>query len=252
MKCQRVRSYLSLYIDSELDPATTHEVSRHLEACRECRRIFKTEESLEKAIAEQLREPEGDEQAVLSRALDSTHAVRSRSGMSRRSLTLAILLLIVGLFVFVRMRSAARSVPALVQQLASDHRDQVQGRLALEIHTKDPRDLLPFFRGKLVGRIGPFPTGQGWEIEGARLCHFGDIPVSYVTLRYHGTPVSVIDLPKGETGLAERYGSLLRQDNPCYELPGGLGIIRPTATGVRAVFGDVDQDKLEEVVRAAQ
>ena len=52
MKCQQARIYLSPYLDSELDPTTTYEVSRHLESCPDCARLFAAEEDLERAIGE--------------------------------------------------------------------------------------------------------------------------------------------------------------------------------------------------------
>jgi len=251
MKCQRARIYLSPYLDSELDPTTTYEVSRHLESCSACSELFAAEEALERAIRERLRRPGGDEEQVVERALSRALALRTRLSGWRAAFAAASLLLVLGLFAHRLASITSDPVPELVAMAAEDHRRYLVGEITPELLTKDQAALPSFFDGKLAGETGSFPTGNGWEVEGARLCDFHDIPVGFVTLRYHGIPVSVVDMPEEDAERALDLG-LVAPDERCFELSGGRGILRRTASGFRVAFGDVEMKKLEEVVLAAR
>jgi len=254
MKCQQTRIYLSPYLDSELDPTTTYEVSRHLETCSACADLFAAEEELERAIRARLRRARGDEEdeeEVIERALSRAFALRTRLSGWRAVFAAASLLLVLGLFAYRLTSIMGDPVPELVAMAAEDHRRYLVGDVSPELLTKDPADLTSFLDAKLAGDTGSFPTGDGWEVEGARLCSFHDIPVGFVTLRYHGIPVSVVDLPEENAAQALDLG-LLAPDDRCFELSGGRGILRRTSSGFRVAFGDVEMAKLEEVVLAAR
>lgn len=254
MKCQQARIFLSPYLDSEFDPTTTYEVSRHLQSCTDCAQIFAAEEALERAIGERLRRPEGDEQRIIERGLSHIlHQGRRFVGW-RAFFGAAALLLALGLFAYRTTAGGSGRVPELIAMAAEDHHRYLLGELTPELVTRDPSDLAAFFEGQLAVAMGSLPNGAGWELEGARVCRFQGNPVGFVTLRYHGIPVSVVDVPDTDAD-AERArgrGSDLHSDGRCFELEGGRGILRRTPSGLRVAFGDLEMAKLEEVVRAAR
>lgn len=253
MKCQQARIYLSPYLDSELDPTTTYEVSRHLEGCADCAQIFKAEEKLERAISEYLRRPQGDEKEVIERGLKGAFAGHTRFLARGTLFAAAALLLLVGLYATYRATSGeGERVPELIAMAAKDHRRYILGELAPEFLSTDPAAVASFFEGKLAGETGAFPVGDGWEVEGARVCSFRGNAVGFVTLRYHGIPVSVVDVPGELADIVTESGSVTPSGRHCFELPGGRGLVRRTPSGLRAVFGDVEMAKLEEVVFAAR
>lgn len=240
MKCRQVRVYLSPYLDSELDPTTTYEVSRHLELCPGCAALFQAEGELERAIAERLRRVEGDEEAIVERAL--AHVLARRGHAPRWWMLAAAVLLIAGLSVVRFAWPGGEPIPSLVAMAAEDHRRLLLGEIAPELRSDDPAKVAAFFYGRLAGDIGTLPAGDGWAVEGARVCHFEGRAVGAVILRYQGVPVSVIDVPAQPSAeLATR----------CIELPGGRALMGRTAAGIRVVFGDVEMARLEEVLRAA-
>jgi len=252
MKGHEIRIYLSPYLDSVLDPTTTYEVSRHLETCRECAQIFKAEGELEHAICERLRRPHGDEEQVIERALSRVLARRSRFEDRRALLIAASLLFLLGFLIYrVTWRESDR-VPDLITMVAEDHRRYIHGEVTPELLTADPAALAPFFEGKLSGEIGSIPMKSGWEMEGARVCRFREIHVAFITLRYHGIPVSVVDVPDEDVERATGRSFVLPSDERCFDLPGGRGILRRTSCGLRVVFGDIEMAKLEEVALAAR
>ncbi len=58
MQCQEARNWISPYLDSELDPTKTFEVSQHLESCAPCRDRFKKEGRADELISAALRREE--------------------------------------------------------------------------------------------------------------------------------------------------------------------------------------------------
>lgn len=58
MNCQETRKWISPYLDSELDPTKTFEVSQHLESCEQCRDRFEKEGRADELMAAMLRREE--------------------------------------------------------------------------------------------------------------------------------------------------------------------------------------------------
>ena len=58
MRCEETSRYLSPYLDSELDPRTSFEMSNHFEQCTSCRDRFEAERRIDHAIATELRKLE--------------------------------------------------------------------------------------------------------------------------------------------------------------------------------------------------
>jgi len=58
MQCQETRKWISPYLDSELDPTKTFEVSQHLESCAPCRARFEKERRADELIGAALRREE--------------------------------------------------------------------------------------------------------------------------------------------------------------------------------------------------
>lgn len=58
MRCQETRKWISPYLDSELDPTKTFEVSQHLESCAPCRERFEKEGRADELIGAALRREE--------------------------------------------------------------------------------------------------------------------------------------------------------------------------------------------------
>ncbi len=58
MKCHEARKWISPYLDSELDPTKTFEVSQHLESCSACKSRFEKEAQADQIIAASLKKEE--------------------------------------------------------------------------------------------------------------------------------------------------------------------------------------------------
>ncbi len=248
MKCTQVRCYVSPYLDSELDGKTTFEISRHLEICPACARLFALEAELDRAIFERVKRPEGDESVVLERALER---ILSPRGMTHRGWlsAAAALLLVLGAWATWR-RSGHPAAPALVTLVAGDHLKYLRGEAPFECTSSEAHEIEAFLTENLEQAACTLPAGEPWEIQGARICRFEGTRIGLVTLRYRGVPISVGDLPAGAEPLPA--DALAAADTGhCFELSGGRGMIGRTACGLRVAFGDVEVARLAEVIAAA-
>lgn len=252
MNCTQIRIYLSPYLDSELDPTTTFEISRHLEGCEQCARLFEAEACLERAIRDQLRQPVGDEEQVVEDVLARVLMPRHNFPSWRALTAVAAILLALAAIAYHFTIHRSDAAPQLLAMAAKDHRRHILGEVSPEVVTSDPTALASFFEGKLNGEIGSLPTGDGWEIAGGRVCNFEGVPVAFVSLRYHGIPVSVVDVPTIDVERALEHSATVPLEDRCFELQGGRGVLRRTSAGLRAVFGDLEMSTLEQVVQAAR
>lgn len=247
MSCERVRRYLSPYMDSELDAAMTCEVSRHLEICRNCARLFHAEQELEKAIADELRKSRGDEDAVFGRAL--RRAVRPRRWLAAAGLLAVAVMAGVTFHSF--LKTDQQDVPELLQMVAKDHQQYLRGNVTPEFRPGGPHELADFLGRHLEGTPSALPPGEGWALEGARICRFKGTAIGFLTLRYHGIPVSVADLSGDMSSLPAKAVKAARHGR-CFELAEGRGLLGVTRSGIRAAFGNVEMARLEEVIDAAR
>lgn len=248
MKCTQVRSFLSPYLDSELEGTTTFEISRHLEICAPCARLFAREAELDRAIFARIQRPEGDERAVLERALD--RALSSRGSARRaRSWSAAAVLLVLAAWALWKT-TADRETPALVELVAGDHRHYVRGEAVLDCDSTTAREIAAFLDASLDQPACDLPAGEPWEIQGARICRYEGQRFGMVILRYRGAPITVGDLPAGATPLPDDAVAAA-ETGRCFELPGGRGMVGRTACGLRIAFGDVEVERLAEIIAAA-
>lgn len=248
MKCAQVRCYMSPYLDSELDGKTTFEISGHLEFCPACARLFDHEAELDRAIFERIKLPEGDESVVLERALKRA---LSAHGITRRAWpwAAAVFLLILGAWATWN-RSGHAEAPALVELVAGDHLKYLKGEAPFELASSDARQVEAFLTENLEQTACALPAGESWEIQGARICRSEGTRIGLVTLSYKGLPVSVGDLPAGESPLPSDAMAAAGSGH-CFELAGGRGMVGRTTCGLRVAFGDVEVARLEEVIAAA-
>lgn len=248
MRCTQVRCYVSPYLDSELDAKTTFEISRHLEICPACARLFSQEGELDRAIFERIKLPEGDENVVLERALGRTLSSR---GLTPRGWlwTAAALLLVLAVWATWRGSSHPQA-PALVELVAGDHQKYLRGEAPFECASSEAHEVGAFLAENLEQPACALPAGESWELQGARICSFEGTRIGLVTLCYQGIPISVGDLPARGGPLPD--DALAAADTGhCFELLGGRGMVGRTSCGLRVAFGDVEVARLAEVIASA-
>jgi len=244
VNCNEARRYISPYLDSELDATTIYEISRHLEACPDCARLFAAEEALERAMTGRMRRPDGDEDRVFRRVLEQVLAPpRRRRRMPAWSLlpALAAASALVALSLYLRPRP-----PELLVMASKDHAQYLRGELRFEVTGGGLGPVRGFLRDQAIAEGDALAVPPEWRVTGARLCRFRGLRLGYVMLERGSTAVSLILVGAEEArALPDALGAAA--ERRCFELPGGRGLVRRSAGGLRAAFGDVDSGFLEEL-----
>lgn len=191
MKCEDARRYVGPYLDSELDPKTSFEVARHLEACAGCKARFESEGVLERALAKELACPEPGDDAIWDRALRRAQGRRRwrpstwlgaswrwAAGVSGGLAAAAALAWILAL-----------GGDGLASDLRKDYQKHARGASPLELSSRNPREVEDFFKDRM-GLSVPVPVPAGWELLGGRKCALRGIPTAFILYRREGRDVT--------------------------------------------------------------
>jgi anti-sigma factor RsiW len=163
MRCEETSRYLSPYLDSELDPRTSFEISSHFEQCASCRDRFEAERRIDHAIATELRRPEPRDEEHWNKARARALRPGGRGGLW----ALLFLGIIAAATAFGALRH--RAAPGLAQDLRSVSLALDAGRAALDLVGPDAKAAELFCRERL-GFALRVPTKIGsMALEGVRL-----------------------------------------------------------------------------------
>jgi anti-sigma factor RsiW len=188
MKCEDVRRYVGPYLDSELDPKTSFEIARHLEACPDCKGRVEAEGRLERAVARELARPQAGDDALWERALARARASRPRrwrrAGLASGGLAAA------GVLAWL----LAFGGNGLAADLRKDYWKYARGDSPLELSSADPREVEAFFKDRM-GLSVPVPVPAGWELRGGRKCSLRGIPTAFLLYRLRDRDVTAYVFP---------------------------------------------------------
>src|SRR6516162_5587369 len=81
MKCEEASRFLSPYLDSELDPKTSFEISAHCDQCPFCRDRFDAERRIERSLAVELKKSEARDAELWRQA--RARVLRPRGGRAK-------------------------------------------------------------------------------------------------------------------------------------------------------------------------
>ncbi len=186
MKCEEAGRYLSPYLDSELDPKTSFEMSSHFEQCLSCRDRFESERRIEYAMSVELKKGMAKDAEHWNRAKSA--AFRHKAGAGRLW-AFGLLAVVVLAIAFVAVRQ--RPVAGLAEDLRNEWTTFEAGRGPLEIDSSDPAAAETFCRERLglalrvPGKIG------GLELEGARRCSLRGAGTAFFSYRNSARRVMV-------------------------------------------------------------
>jgi anti-sigma factor RsiW len=221
-------SYLSAYLDDELDVAGNLLVQRHLAECGNCRRA----QDQQLALRSALREPElyAHPSADFSKRLEA--AVRmsaKKEARSRRpwwleflplesyrwpaAVTLLILMAAGAWLVRARMQSSHEELVA--SAVLAGHIRSLQADHLIDVASSDRHTVKPWFQGKL-DYSPPVPdlAGLGWTLIGGRLDYVDGRPVAAVVYQRRKHTINVFLWPNH--GSAER--SIKQEDEHGYQI----------------------------------
>lgn len=197
MKCAEARTFLQLYLDSELDPAKSLEVGRHLETCEECAGLFEAEKRLNTRVVACLRAKQQPTPQLWSKIETSIRRASGAGAIKKRRRLVAWLLPMVTMIALLAMLAGGFSIwhgspVELAVAAIQCHRNILQADNAANPGQigADAGELR-----SAGGRIdsGAFqyrPTARGFEFSGADLDDIASVPAAAIRGRYHAVPVS--------------------------------------------------------------
>lgn len=196
MNCKQVRSYLSMYLDSELGSDTTFEISQHLESCNSCRSRAEKEEFLESLIRKELNEPQQGDDLIWNYALQN--AVSGKSAfLNKRALFITSLVLAAAVFALFYLFPFGTSELDLAAAAESAHAACLDQSEQLFSVTGDNETVNSYFRKYLSTQFTlKKPLVSGIKFVGGSICELHGVRSAHLMFMLNNEFVSVFWLDK--------------------------------------------------------
>jgi anti-sigma factor (TIGR02949 family) len=221
IRCEDIRSRLTLFLDEELEGNERAALEEHLKACEKCNAVFENERRFLAAVRElrplhsapsALRERVTDlvndlpDSAVaprrlkrrIQRVLWGPYPRRARAWRAVAIAAIAILILPAGLWLLQLSNRTSGTASEFALMAADTHLRHVRGQLPLEITSDAPGQISEWFSNKV--RFGvKLPNYQDssgqqklYRLEGARLVGYKDDYAAYVAYEMKTRPISLV------------------------------------------------------------
>jgi anti-sigma factor RsiW len=255
MSCARTRQLLDALVDSELDPATTDEIGRHIAICPACAALRAEREALTaqirsgaprfaaspefaRKICAQLQSPEARAVPPRGRAGPTWMQAMALGGMAAGAAVLTTYwLLRIAPEDAVREQAVNRHVAALTVARANP-------ASLVEVSSTDRHEVKPWFEG----RIDFSPPvrdldRQGFKLIGGRVDQTGNERVAALVYRIRQHTVELFVSRAGTDAVEAPHSAMLR----------GFGVVTWTEGGMRfAAVSDVDPHDLARFADAVR
>ena len=247
MECRDVMDRLSPFLDDELDPVASGEVSRHLETCPSCAAALARRSELSQSLRglEYHRAPD----LLRSRVVrDTRAAVRHDDAPSRRatpswrwlSAAAAVAVVVGGGWLAVTL-PRDRANDAIAREVVSGHVRSLMANHLTDVSSTDQHTVKPWFNGKLD--FSPPVTdfaAAGYPLVGGRLDYVQGRSVAALVYQHRKHVINVFVWPVPDTR-GETWPAVTRQ---------GYHVIRGRHAGM--AFWVVSDSNPEELAAFAR
>ncbi|MBI4566420.1 MAG: zf-HC2 domain-containing protein [Planctomycetes bacterium] len=245
MNCAKVHRYLTLYLDSELSPETTYEITHHLERCEDCRGRMEGELRFEETFRKIVSKGNAAGNLAWDRAWAKTFGWRRRRVVIGLAAAASLALVAGALVMFVPHRETDLALAML-----KSHEQYLAGAMGPAVETDDPDRLTNYFSGKFsfapsLGR----PPGDV-KLLGGRCCYLDRSPCAYLMAHAGNTAVSFFLADASQlSAFPEAAGKMKEGVFRCRAGPFHVLAFRDGNRLVGAI-GELSAKHLESVTRA--
>jgi anti-sigma factor RsiW len=250
MNCNDAQNLIQAYADTELDPASSLEMERHLRSCPACTQMLENILTLRTALkAEAGYHKPGPEltsriHAALQKAggaQPGLHRAQRRTWLGAGAALAAVVVLA---WTIVPLLSGRSADDLMVREAVADHVRSLMADHLTDVMSSDQHTVKPWFSGKLdfSPPVENF-VAQGYTLVGGRLDYLGNRPVAGLVYRHRQHYINVFVWP-ADAGSATNPKELSRQ---------GYQIMHWTQSGMHYwVVSELNQDELRQFARLIQ
>jgi len=244
MKCEEASRFLSPYLDSELDPKTSFEMSGHFEHCASCHDRFEAERRIEYAMSAELKKAAARDEEHWNRAKSAAFHPRGNG----RYWAIGLLALVAAATCFVVIRR--HPMGGLAEDLRNEYSAFDAGRFQLEIGGSDSAPIDAFCRDRLGLAIHVPEKIGALELQGARRCSLRGATTAF--LSYRSVSRHVVVFVFGADHL-DRYSLADQVQVPSLDETQDLRVLAlRSGWKVISVVGKSSPEELNSVARAFQ
>ncbi len=203
MECREVTDRLSPFLDDELDPVASREVSRHVESCPSCTAALARQRVLSETLGRDLeyhRAPDLLRERVMRnlRAASRRESAPSRPAAQpwRWLSAAAAVIVVAGGTWMVATLSYHRANDAIAREAVSGHIRSLMANHLTDVTSTDQHTVKPWFAGKLD--FSPPVTDfaeAGYPLAGGRLDYLQGHSVAALVYLHHNHIINVFVWP---------------------------------------------------------
>ena len=203
MVCRDVMDRLSPFLDDELDPIASREVSGHLESCPNCAAAFDRQRKLSESLRRDLEYHRAPDLLRARVMRDARAAVRREGARSRPAVrpwrylgSAAAVVIVVGGTWLAAALSRDRADDLVAREAVSGHVRSLMASHLTDVTSTDQHTIKPWFAGKLD--FSPPVTdfaAAGYPLIGGRLDYLQGRPVAALVYLHRKHTINVFVWP---------------------------------------------------------